>query len=223
VSNTKSPDSAGKGNADGDPEEQISDSQGAEGVTDASDDDSQGADEAADVDSAALDTSADEAQSDELSVKPLAKRWLIIGAVALFIIVIDQITKIWAVAELADGKTIDLFWTARFRLIRNFGSAFGLGSGLGRWLSVLIVGIIIGMLAFARTITSKGMTALFGLVIGGAIGNLIDRYFRAEDGFMSGGVIDFVDFQWWPVFNIADMAVVCGAAGLMLMSLREPE
>jgi len=63
---------------------------------------------------------------------------------------------------------------------------------------------------------------LFGAIAGGAIGNVIDRIFRAKDGFMSGGVIDFIDFQWWPIFNVADIAVVCGAMGLMWLSFREP-
>jgi signal peptidase II len=50
-----------------------------------------------------------------------------------------------------------------------------------------------------------------GLVAGGALGNLIDRAFRAGDGFLGGGVVDFIDLQWWPVFNLADAAIVLGA------------
>jgi signal peptidase II len=75
---------------------------------------------------------------------------------------------------------------------------------------------------YARTVTDRRMLVLFGAIAGGAIGNLLDRLLRADDGFMSGGVVDFIDFQWWPIFNVADMAVVCGAIGLMLLSLTEP-
>jgi signal peptidase II len=142
----------------------------------------------------------------------------VVGAV---IIVLDQITKAWAVSALVD-RDIDLFWTARFNLTRNFGSAFGLGSGIGRWLGVLIVGIVIAVVWYARQVSDRRMRFLFGAIFGGAVGNLIDRIFRAEDGFMSGGVIDFIDFQWWPIFNVADIAVVCGAIGLMVLSFREP-
>ncbi|MBT6443529.1 MAG: signal peptidase II [Acidimicrobiaceae bacterium] len=145
----------------------------------------------------------------------------IVVSVGVVVLVLDQITKIWAASALVD-RNIDLFWTARFNLTRNFGSAFGLGSGIGRWLGVLILFVIGGVLWYARTITDRRMVVLFGAIAGGAIGNVIDRIFRAEDGFMTGGVIDFIDFQWWPIFNVADIAVVCGATGLMWLSFREP-
>jgi len=144
------------------------------------------------------------------------------GVVALVIIALDQITKVWAASALVD-RDIDLFWTARLHLIRNYGSAFGVGSQLGRWLAVIIVFVIIGVVLYSRTVTNRLMLLLLGGIVGGAIGNLIDRLLRAEDGFMSGGVVDFIDFQWWPVFNVADMAVVVSALGLMVLSLREPE
>ncbi len=145
----------------------------------------------------------------------------LVAGVGAVVLILDQITKIWAASELVD-RDIDLFWTARFNLTRNYGSAFGLAAGLGRWLGMIIVVVVIGMLFYARRITDRRMLALFGAIAGGAIGNLVDRVVRAEDGFMTGGVVDFIDFQWWPIFNVADMAVVCGGIGLMLLSLREP-
>lgn len=140
---------------------------------------------------------------------------------AVAVIVVDQVTKVWAVAGL-ETRTIELIWTLRLRLIRNTGFAFGLGEGFGRWLAVLIVGVIVGVLVYARRINDRTTVIVLGLIVGGAIGNLIDRLVRAEDGFMSGGVVDFVDLQWWPVFNVADMAVVCGAGALVLLSSRAP-
>jgi signal peptidase II len=65
------------------------------------------------------------------------------------------------------------------------------------------------------------MAVALGLVVGGALGNLTDRAFRAGDGFLGGGVIDFVDLQWWPVFNVADSGVVVGAVLLFLLQLNE--
>ena len=61
-----------------------------------------------------------------------------------------------------------------------------------------------------------------GLIAGGAIGNLADRAFRGDDGFLHGAVVDFIDVQWWPVFNIADACIVVGAVLLVLSSFRNP-
>lgn len=146
-------------------------------------------------------------------------RWALVGGVAAQVLIVDQLTKIWAVRALADQHVIDLFWTLRLRLIRNFGSAFGLGSGLGRWLVLLVVGVVVAVLFWARQVHDRRVLGLLGLITGGAIGNLIDRAVRAENGFMSGGVVDFVDLQWWPVFNVADVAVVTGAIGLAIFTM----
>jgi len=192
VSNTKSPDSADN-------------SEGDVGVSAADD---------------VIEASSTSSVESSEAVKPTRVR--LMGVVALVIIALDQITKVWAASALVD-RDIDLFWTARLHLIRNYGSAFGVGSQLGRWLAVIIVFVIIGVVLYSRTVTNRLMLLLLGGIVGGAIGNLIDRLLRAEDGFMSGGVVDFIDFQWWPVFNVADMAVVVSALGLMVLSLREPE
>ena len=145
------------------------------------------------------DSDASQRSDDEDPAAPAASRPLrIVAFVGTIIIVLDQATKIWAVSALAE-RNIDLFWTARFNLHRNFGSAFGLGSSLGRWLGIIILFVIAGVIWYSRSITDRRMLILFGAIAGGAIGNVIDRIFRAEDGFMSGGVIDFIDFQWWPL------------------------
>ena len=149
-------------------------------------------------------------------------RLRLVAAVGAVVLVLDQITKIWAVAAL-DDRIIDLFWTARFRLIYNTGSAFSLGEGIGRWLGIVIAFVVVGVLWYARTLPDRRARFLLGMIVGGAIGNLIDRIFRADDGFLSGGVVDFIDFQWWPVFNIADIGVVCGAIGLAVLSFFLPE
>lgn len=158
---------------------------------------------------------------DDMVVEPDNARLRTVAAVAAVIVVLDQITKIWAVAGLEDGP-IDLFWTLRLRLIYNTGSAFSLGAGLGRWLAILVFAVVIGIIWYARTAVDRTVRLLLGVIVGGAIGNLLDRLFRADDGFLSGGVVDFVDFQWWPVFNVADIAVVCGAISLAIYSMREP-
>lgn len=145
-------------------------------------------------------------------------------AVALITLVIDQLTKMWALAGLDAGSPKDLFWKLRLNLIYNEGSAFSLGRGFGPIIGVLAVIISIGLVLQSRKIQSRVGGVLLGLIVGGAIGNVIDRLFRegTESGFMRGAVIDFVDFQFWPVFNVADMAIVVGAIAMVLFGLRDP-
>lgn len=146
--------------------------------------------------------------------------------IAIVIVVADQLTKEWALAGLNEpGETFDLFWKLRFRLIYNTGAAFSSGSGAGPLIGVLVILVAAGLLFMIRRVKSRGIVALLGLVLGGAIGNLLDRLFRGnpigEDGFLRGAVVDFVDVQFWPVFNVADMAVVVGALALVVFGWRE--
>lgn len=146
--------------------------------------------------------------------------WPLLGGVAGAVIVVDQLTKWWAVDELSDGE-VELVGSLQLNLVRNLGSAFSIGGGTGWGALVSVAGLVIvaGMLWLARSTTSRlGLVAL-GLVIGGAVGNLIDRAARSERGFMGGGVVDFVDLQWWPVFNVADAAVVIGVIMLVVLTL----
>lgn len=146
--------------------------------------------------------------------------------VAAAVLVIDQLTKIWAVAALDDGREIDLFWTARFNLHRNEGAAFSVGTSITPVISVIAIAVSIALVYFGRQVTDKRQAATLGLVLGGAMGNVIDRALRAGDGLLGGAVIDFIDFQWWPIFNVADMAIVVGGFALVLLMSRtmpEPE
>ena len=79
------------------------------------------------------------------------------------------------------------------------------------------VALLVVLAGFSRSLTGRLPTVALGLVLGGAAGNLVDRLFRGHDG----AVVDFIDLQWWPVFNVADMAIVCGAVLLVLTSGRE--
>ncbi len=150
------------------------------------------------------------------------RRLRLVGLVGLVILVLDQATKHWALQVLQDGP-IDVVGSLRWNLLYNKGTAFSLGSdkGLGPWISVLAIGVVVAL--------SLGYTSRFrlgaiaaGLIAGGAVGNLVDRAFRGDDGFLHGAVIDFVDLQWWPVFNVADAAICVGAALLVVASLRAP-
>jgi signal peptidase II len=79
------------------------------------------------------------------------------------------------------------------------------------------------LLRTGRQATRPLAAVALGMVVGGALGNLSDRAFREGEGFLGGGVVDFIDLQWWPIFNVADMGVVCGAILLVMLSWREPD
>jgi signal peptidase II len=140
----------------------------------------------------------------------------VMSAVVALVVLVDQLTKSWAVRELAD-RSIHLFWTLRLELSFNSGFAFSQGQGLTRYITVLVVLLIAVLVWWSRGVDSWLLAVALALLIGGALGNLSDRLFRSH----GGAVIDFIDPQWWPVFNVADMAVSCGAVLLVLSSFRD--
>ena len=147
-------------------------------------------------------------------------RTALVVAVAAVVIAIDELTKTWAVHTLAT-RDLDVFWTLRFHLARNRGPAFSLGFGSGGAIALLAIGVVIAFLVLGRSVnTGLGVLSL-GLVLGGALGYLADRAFRDVDGFLGGAVVDFIDLQWWPVFNVADMAVTIGGVLLVLSTSAE--
>jgi signal peptidase II len=145
-----------------------------------------------------------------------------IALVAAGVIVIDQLTKWWAMRALSE-RSIAVAWTLELRLARNSGAAFSFAAGTGwsRWIPLAALGLVAYIVWRGRMIASRPGAVAIGLIIGGAVGNLIDRLLRDRDaGFFQGSVVDFIDFQWWPVFNVADMGVVVGGLLLVLVGLR---
>jgi signal peptidase II len=145
------------------------------------------------------------------------------GAAAI-VVALDQLTKHWALQALADGP-IDLVGSLRLKLTFNDGAAFSLGGGGDRTSLIAAFGLVV-----AAVIVRMGLRAErrlwaigLGVVLGGALGNLVDRAFRSGDGVLGGRVVDFVDLQWWPVFNVADSALWVGIGLLLLSSWREVE
>jgi signal peptidase II len=151
----------------------------------------------------------------------LGGRWTLIGLVALLVVGLDQLTKWWALQTL-DTRTIDLVWTLRLNLVLNRGAAFGLGSRYAPLIALAAVVVVVFVLGTTRGLDARWPRLGIALVLGGALGNLTDRMFREGTGFLGGAVVDFVDLQWWPVFNVADAAVCVGAALLVLTAAREP-
>jgi signal peptidase II len=140
------------------------------------------------------------------------------AVIAAAVVAVDQLTKWWAVDVLSD-RTIDLVWTLRLRLTFNPGASFSLGGDLGRWIGLAAIGVVVLLVWHGRTVTSRWGAAALGLILGGALGNLTDRVARADDGFLSGEVVDFIDVQWWPVFNVADACIVIGGILLVIVTL----
>ena len=143
------------------------------------------------------------------------------GVAAALVVALDQLTKHWALQALAD-EPIDLVGSLRLKLTFNDSAAFSLGGGRTTWIAAIglvVVAVIIRMgLRAERRLWALGL----GVVLGGALGNLTDRAFRSGDGVLGGQVVDFIDLQWWPVFNVADSALWVGIGLLLLASWREP-
>ncbi len=164
---------------------------------------------------------------DEAPAPSVTRPLAIALSVAAVIVIADQITKRWALNALeagpcsTPGNCIDLFAGIKFHLIFNTGAAFTRGSGFGPVLAVLAF-FMSGFLLYLATRRQDRLgVALFGAVAGGAAGNLTDRIFRADDGLFSGAVVDFIDVGWWPVFNVADMAIVVGVISIIVLTIFE--
>ena len=157
--------------------------------------------------------------------KPNALIWLLLSAV---VIVLDQLSKWWVLTSLPEYQpvtVIDGFWN--WYRTYNTGAAFSFLQDAGGWQKYLFTALAIVISAvlarwLARTPRGDWRTALpFALVVGGAIGNVIDRL-------LHGHVVDFIQWYWrdhyWPSFNIADSAIVAGAVGIVLFGLfqRKP-
>ncbi len=138
---------------------------------------------------------------------------------AAAVLAVDQGTKTWALRALQDAPH-ELFWTLRFNLTFNTGAAFSRFPGLGPYIGVLAAVVAVGLLWSGRTVPTRTGAVAVGLIFGGAVGNLVDRAFRAGDGFLGGGVVDFIDVQWYPIFNVADIGVVVGALLLLFATAR---
>jgi len=148
------------------------------------------------------------------------RRYRVIGVVAAAVVALDQLTKWWALRTLGD-RSIDLVGSLRLALTFNKAGAFGLGSSFVPVLAVVAVGVVLVFAVRGDPNTRLAVAVALGLVLGGAFGNLADRLFR-DPGLLRGAVIDFIDLQWWPVFNLADAAITCGCVLLVLTAGRRP-
>jgi signal peptidase II len=146
--------------------------------------------------------------------------WWVFASV-LAIVAVDQLTKAWAVSQLADGPINIIGEHVRFELTHNSGSAFSGFQGYTPILAILATGITILIARAVRKATDPWIIVGLVLVLGGALGNLVDRFARSP-GVLRGHVVDFVVVGPWPVFNFADSCVTIGAIVLIVRTLFPP-
>ena len=148
------------------------------------------------------------------------QHWRTLYGVAWFVWVLDLATKLWAVSTLSERSNIkvlgDFF---QLTLVRNPGAAFSIAEGATIFLTLFGFFVLSVIIYYSVKITSKGWSVVLGLAMGGVLGNLVDRIFR-EPGVLRGHVIDWLQVPNFPVFNIADSAIVAAAGISMLLSLR---
>jgi signal peptidase II len=148
----------------------------------------------------------------------------LLSLIAVTLLVADIVTKVVAVAQLEDRAPVELLGGLVYlQLVRNPGAAFSFATGYTWVLTIVACAVVVVIIRVARRLRSTGWAVALGMVLGGALGNLTDRFFRSP-GPMRGHVVDIVsvfapDGRAFPVFNLADSSIVCGGALLVLLAL----
>lgn len=150
---------------------------------------------------------------------------LLFGLVAAAALALDIVSKVIVAAKLGDGHDVRLLAGAIYLVeTRNSGAAFSVGTGATVVLTLVALAVVAFILRTAGRMRSVGWAVALGLVLGGALGNLVDRLFR-EPGIGRGHVVDWIslfsnDGHVWPIFNLADSAIVCGAILAAVLAVR---
>jgi signal peptidase II len=159
-------------------------------------------------------------QPDPADAPPRRRSAPLLAAVAVLVLALDVLTKVWVVAELEGRRVIELFGgELLIRVSRNPGAAFSFAEGATLLFTAVAVVVVVVILRVARRVRSGGWAVSLGLLLGGASGNLVDRLFRSP-GPGRGAVVDFLDLGWWPSFNVADSGIVVGGLLAVLMTFR---
>ncbi len=156
----------------------------------------------------------------EPPVRPATSRALtVLGVTALLAVILDQVVKELSTKNLVEGEPVEILGgLVHLSLLRNSGAAFSLGSGF-TWVFPLVTLAVIGWIGImARRLRSVPWALALGLVLGGALGNLGDRLFRAP-GVLRGHVVDFLQLPHWPIFNVADMCITSAAVLIMVLAV----
>jgi signal peptidase II len=144
----------------------------------------------------------------------------VLAGVAAFVLAADAITKALVVVHLRPDEPVHVLGTVlMLNLLRNPGAAFSVGTGDTIVFTAIALGVVFYIARTARNLRSVGWAVTLGLLLGGALGNLADRIFRAP-GLFRGNVVDWIELtRYWPVFNLADSAIVCGGILTVLLAM----
>lgn len=168
-------------------------------------------------------TDTDRVDATRTGVGPIVLRrpkLFLLAGIAISVLVLDQLTKAVALTELAGREPIELLGgLLTLRLVFNPGAAFGIGQGYTVVLTAVMITVAIVILRVARNLASTWWAAALGLLLGGALGNLGDRLFRAPGPF-EGHVIDFIDSPFTLVFNLADSAITSAGVVMIVLTFR---
>lgn len=158
-------------------------------------------------------------QPAQSAVQP-KRRIGVLLSVALLVLAADVVTKVIVVRELSNRTPVRVLGGfLKLTESRNPGAAFSLGTSLTLLYSAIAITVIVVILRTSRRIRSLPWAITLGLLLGGATGNLTDRIFRSP-GLFRGWVVDWIEIPHWPVFNLADSAIVCGGILAVLLSAR---
>ncbi len=146
---------------------------------------------------------------------------VLLAVTALAVYGVDQLAKLLVVSGMREGQEIQLLGPVLvLHYVTNSGAAFSFANGYTWIFSIVAVGVVVVIVWFARRIRSLAWATMFGLVLGGALGNLTDRLFRPPS-FGQGHVVDFISIALFPaIFNVADIAITVAMAIFILLSLR---
>ena len=148
----------------------------------------------------------------------------LLATIAAVVVILDLITKIIVVATVTPDEPVRILGgLVYFSLIRNPGAAFSIATGMTWLFAIVAIVVVAVIIRMAPRLRSTPWAVSLGLVLGGAIGNLIDRIFRSP-GFLQGHVVDFVSVfgpnaEYFPVFNVADSAITIGGISLVITAL----
>jgi signal peptidase II len=151
---------------------------------------------------------------------PRGRRIGVLLGIAVFVLAADAITKALVVVHLRPGEPVHVLGNVlMLNLLRNSGAAFSVGTGNTIVFTAIAAVVVVYIVRTARNLRSLGWAITLGLLLGGALGNLSDRIFRAP-GLFRGDVVDWIELtRYWPVFNVADSAIVCGGVLTVLLAM----
>ena len=153
-------------------------------------------------------------------MRQLSIHWKRLYAIAWAIWLLDFATKSWALNSLDSRNPVKLLGDfLQLTLLKNSGAAFSFAQGATVIFTIFAILVVAAISYYSIKITSFGWSIVLGLALGGILGNLTDRIFRSP-GFFTGHVIDWIQLPNWPVFNLADSAIVVAASIAVILSLR---